>query len=383
MQKQSAIKLIVFLGIVSLFADIAYEGARGIAGPYLLLLGASGSAVGIIVGLGELFGYALRGISGFLADRTKQYWTLTFVGYIINLISIPLLAFTHHWQTAACLIILERIGKSIRVPSRDAMLSFATKETGRGWGFGLHEALDRIGAVLGPLFMAALLFYHESYQLGFASLAIPALLALATLYLAKASFPHPEHLEIKKFSLNPKGFDFHYWLYLTGAGFATLGFTSFALIAYHLNRSGFISAPAIPLLYAMANAIAGISSLILGKIYDQKGISFLAIVTAAAALFAPLVFLGHAALIVLGMILWGIGSGSQESIMRAVVAHLVPPEKRGSAYGVFNLIYGIANAAGSAFMGLFYDVSLGWLIAFSLAAQLFAVPIFLRLGSRK
>ena len=383
MQQKTAIQFIVFLGIVSLLADITYEGARGITGPYLLLLGASGSAVGIIIGLGELFGYALRGISGFLADRTKQYWTLTLAGYLINLISVPLLAAAHHWETAASLIILERIGKAIRVPSRDAMLSFATKETGRGWGFGLHEALDRVGAVLGPLFMAAILYYRESYRLGFASLAIPALLALFTLYVAKTSFPHPEHLEIKKVSLHPQGFDFRYWIYILGAGFATLGFTSFALIAYHLNRSGMISPPAIPLLYSMANALAGISSLILGKLYDRKGISFLGIVTAIAALFTPLVFLGHAALIVIGMILWGIGSGSQGSVMRAVVAHLVPAEKRGSAYGMFNLIYGLSNAAGSILMGLFYDISLGWLIAFSLIAQLAAVPIFLRLGSRQ
>jgi MFS family permease len=378
--RQPAAKFIVFLGIVSLFADMTYEGARGVIGPYLLLLGASGSAVGIIVGIAELFGYALRGISGILTDQTKQYWAMTFIGYIVNLVSVPLLAFTHHWQIAAGLVILERVGKSIRVPPRDAMLSFAAKHTGRGWGFGLHEALDQVGAVFGPLSLAVLLYYHEGYPLAFLSLAIPAILSLITLYLAKRSFPQPEHLEIKKFApIETKGFDSRYWTYLTGAGFATLGFTSFALIAYHLNKSGTFATPAIPLLYAIANAVAGFSSLLLGWLYDRKGISFLAAVTAISALFAPFVFLGSTTLIWVGMILWGVGEGSQGSIMRAVVAHLVPPEKRGSAYGLFNLIYGVAGALGSGTMGVFYDISALSITLFSLFAQCFGALLFLRL----
>jgi MFS family permease len=374
-----SIRFIVFLGIVSLFADYTYEGARAIVGPYLSILGASGAAVGVIVGLGEFLGYALRGVSGFLSDKTKRYWLLTFIGYIVNLASVPLLAGATHWQAAAVLIILERVGKSIRVPARDAMLSFATKEIGRGWGFGLHEAMDQIGAVLGPLTIAIFLYYKKSYQFSFLCLAIPAALAILTLSFANRSFPHPESLEINRYAIKTKGFDRQFWHYLFAIGLAGLGFTSFPLIAFHLQKTGSISTLWIPLLYAIANGIAGLSSLGLGKAFDRVGISFLALVTGTAAFFAPLVFLGSFPLVVIGMILWGIGLGSQDSIMRAFVAHLVAPHQRGSAYGLLNLVFGLSWALGNALMGYFYDVSLAALIAFSLTAQILSVPVFLRL----
>jgi len=378
----SAFRFILLLGVVSLFADVTYEGAAGIIGPYLSHLGASGAAVGVIVGIGELLGYAFRGASGFFADRTQRYWTLTFVGYAINLISVPLLALASHWQTAAFLIILERVGKAIRVPARDAMISFASKQTGRGWGFGVHEALDRVGSVAGPFFLAVLLYRQGSYQEGFALLAIPAGLALGVLWIAKLRFPEPEKLEIKQLSLEPRGFSRFYWIYLAGAGFAALGFTSFALIAYHLNKAGIIPTAGIPLLYAMSNAVGAIGSLVMGRLFDRKGISFLALVTASASLFAPLVFFGSSSPIAIGMVLWGIGSASQKSILRAVVAHLAAPERRGAAYGILNLLLGIAGALGSALMGLLYDVSLAGLTAFCLASQLLAVLLFLKLSGK-
>ncbi len=374
-----SIRFIVFLGIVSLFADYTYEGARAIIGPYLSILGASGAAVGVTIGLGEFLGYALRGVSGFLSDKTKQYWLLTFIGYIVNLAAVPLLALTSHWQTAAALIILERVGKAIRVPARDAMLSFATKKTGRGWGFGLHEALDQIGAVLGPLTIAILLYYKESYQFSFLCLAIPAAFAILTLFFANRSFPHPESLEIHRAAIHTKSFDRQFWRYLFAIGLAGFGFTSFPLIAFHLQKTSSISTVWIPLFYAIANGIAGLGSLGLGKVFDRVGISFLALVTGISAFFAPLVFLGNFAFIVIGMILWGIGLGSQDSIMRAVVAQLVAPHLRGSAYGLLNLVFGLSWALGNALMGYFYDVSLAALIAFSLAAQILSVPLFLRL----
>lgn len=373
------VKFIVFIGIVSLFADITYEGARGIIGPYLSLLGASGAAVGLIVGIGELIGYLLRGAAGYFTDKTKQYWPLTFLGYVINLVAVPLLALTHHWIGAAVLIVLERFGKAIRVPPRDAMLSFAAHQTGRGWGFGLHQALDRIGAVIGPLFMALILFSHESYRIGFVALAAPALFSLGALALAKRSFPNPENLEVKKPTLQPEGLSSPFFLYLTGVGFASLGFTSFAIIAYHWSKTPFLNPARIPLFYGIANAIASLGSLIMGKIFDRQGISFLGWITAVCSLFAPLVFYGNTLIVSLGMVLWGIGSGSQTSLMRAAAAHFTPPERRGSAYGLLNLIFGVAGAAGSALMGFFYDVSILTLVIFSMAAQLVSVPIFFRL----
>ncbi|MEK7699337.1 MAG: MFS transporter, partial [Planctomycetota bacterium] len=141
--RSNALRFIVLLGIVSLFADMTYEGARSINGPYLAVLGASATTVGIIAGLGELIGHSLRLVSGYITDRIGRYWAITLFGYAINMIAVPAIALAGRWEIAAILMVTERIGKAIRTPARDAMLSHATREIGRGKGFGLHEALDQ------------------------------------------------------------------------------------------------------------------------------------------------------------------------------------------------------------------------------------------------
>ncbi|MBM3184434.1 MAG: MFS transporter, partial [Chlamydiae bacterium] len=234
----------------------------------------------------------------------------------------------------------------------------------------------------GPFAMASVLYYHQSYRTGFASLAIPALIALIVLFLTKRTFSHPEHLETKV-SFNPKGLSRKYWIYLFGVGFVSLGFVNFALVAYHLNKHQILSPAAIPLLYAMANAISGGSSLGMGKIYDRKGVSFLALITALVAPFSLLVFLSSPFLAILGMILFGIGTATQSSLLRAVIAHLVPASHRGSAYGLLNLTLGLGGAIGSYAMGSFYDVSIIALIAFSIATQCIGAFLFLYLTQSK
>lgn len=377
-----AIKFIVMLGIVSLFADVTYEGARSIVGPYLSTFGANAAIVGSVVGLGELIGYGMRGISGYLSDKTRRYWAITFIGYIVNLLAVPLLALAGSWKMAAFLIILERCGKAIRVPARDAMLSYATKHTGRGWGFGLHEGLDQIGAVLGPVIVAGVLYFRGSYQLAFAFLLIPALLSLAMLMVARICYPHPERMEVEHHPLEAKGFSRKYWIYLLAVGLVAAGFVDFALIAYHFERASAVSVVWIPLLYSIAMGVDGLAALIIGRLFDRKGVSVLALVTAISALFAPLVFMENFYCILIGIILWGIGLGSQESIMRAIVADLVPPNKRGSAYGLLNLTFGVFWAVGSALKGVFYDFSYVYLVIFSLIAQLASIPFFLAARAR-
>jgi MFS family permease len=196
----------VLLGFVSLLADVTYEGARSVTGPYLALLGASGTAVGIVAGAGELFGYALRLWSGRLADRTQRYWALTLAGYAINLLAVPALALANHWPAAAALIIVERTGKAIRTPARDAMLSYATHEAGRGWGFGLHEAMDQIGATLGPMVVAGVLWWRGDYRSGFAVLLLPALAAMTVLLFARRLYPKPHELEPVSHDFSAHGF---------------------------------------------------------------------------------------------------------------------------------------------------------------------------------
>src|ERR1700730_10431308 len=206
LSKNTAIKFVILLGVVSLFADMTYEGARSITGQYLAILGASGTVVGIVAGLGELIGYGFRLVPGYVSDKTGKYWLITFIGYALNLFAVPLLSLAGNWPLAASLMILERLGKAIRNPSRDAMLSYATKETGRGWGFGLHEAMDQVGAVIGPLIVSCFLYYQGTYQTSFAILLIPALCALSVLVVARFLYPRPQDLEVETPNVKIEGF---------------------------------------------------------------------------------------------------------------------------------------------------------------------------------
>ncbi|BCX02080.1 MAG: MFS transporter [Candidatus Roseilinea sp.] len=378
--KLTAIRFVVLLGLVSLFADVTYEGARSITGPFLAVLGASGTAVGIVAGLGELLGYGLRLISGLISDRTRQYWAITIAGYAVNLFAVPLMALAGRWEIAAMLMMAERIGKAIRTPARDAMLSHATEATGRGWGFGLHEAMDQIGAVAGPLIVAGVLFARGDYRPAFAFLAIPAVLAVSTLLLARFLYPRPRDLEIARPQLTPQGLPRVYWMYLAGAALVAAGFADFPLIAFHFEKNAVAPPSAIPILYAIAMGVDAIAALVFGRLFDRIGLTILVAVTGLSALFAPLVFLGSLPLAVVGMALWGIGMGAQESILRAAVAGMTHADRRGTAYGIFNTGYGIAWFLGSALMGVLYDASLPALIAFSVVVQLAAVWVFLRVG---
>ncbi len=375
-QRKEAIRFIVFLGIVSLFADVAYEGARSITGPFLLTLGASGALVGLIVGLGELMGYGVRLISGYVSDQTKKYWSLTFLGYFINLAAVPLLALAGNWKWAAFWIILERFGKGLRTPARDSLLSFATKQVGKGWGFGLHESLDQIGAVIGPLLILLVLAFKGTYREGFLFLAIPGVLAILQLTIARFSFPTIQNLERSYSKIKTKGFSKKYWTYLIGVCLASIGFTHFALISFHFQKTSLLEPIWIAFVYALAMGVDGLSALLMGRLLDRKGVSILVFTTLIASFFAPIVFFGGFSGAIIGMVLWGIGLGTRDSILRAMVAYLVAPEKRGSAYGLFYLALGGSELLGNLLMGALYDISAGYLVIFSLFFQLLALPFF-------
>src|SRR6266700_7722184 len=194
--RATAMRFIVLLGVVSLFGDMTYEGARSITGPFLGFLGASATVVGIVAGLGELIGYGARLAPGWLGDRTQRYWAVTIAGYVLNLLAVPLLALAASWEVAAALIIIERMGRAIRSPARDAMLSHAATHTGLGWGFGLHEAMDQSGAIIGPLLVSAALYLRYGYPDAFAILLAPALISLAVVFTARFIFPRPRDFEL-------------------------------------------------------------------------------------------------------------------------------------------------------------------------------------------
>ncbi len=376
---RTARSFVVLIGVLSLFADMTYEGARSVGGPFLGVLGATGTVVGLVAGLGELAGYALRLLSGYLGDRTSRYWTVTVAGYAINMLAVPALALAWRWEAAAALLIAERIGKGIRTPPRDVLLSHAAAQVGRGWAFGLHEALDQAGAVAGPLLVAALLGLGRGYREAFAALLAPALLALVVLAVARARYPEPQRFEPVPAWAGGGGYPRAFWTYVAAVACLAIGFADFPLIAFHLKTAGVADDGAIPLLFALAMAVDGLAALAFGRAFDRRPQATLLAVPLASCLFAPLAFSGRLGLAALGAVLWGVGMGAQESVLRAAVAQLVPAVRRGTAYGVFNTVYGVAWFAGSAAMGALYDVSLPALMALSVASQLAAVPILLSL----
>jgi len=380
--RAAALRFVVLIGIVSFFADFTYEGARSINGPFLAVLGASGAAVGIIAGFGELVGYGLRLVSGRLADRTGEYWPITLFGYLIQMASVPALALAGSWQVAAILIIVERTGKATRNPPRDVMLSHATSQIGHGWGFGLHEALDQAGALVGPLVAAAVLYVRGDYRPAFALLLIPAVLTLGLIVTARLIYPRPADLAGNPPELATQGLPRVFWIYLAGAALVAAGFADFTLVSYHFEKAGTIPPTWIPIFYAIAMATGGAGSLIFGRLFDRVGLGILIPLTLATALFAPLVFLGGFGLALVGSALWGVGIGVHESIMAAAVASMIPAERRGAAYGIFNTGYGVFWFLGSAVMGILYDVSLPALVIFSVLAELAAIPFIVNAARR-
>ncbi len=374
--RQTALKFVLLIGILSFFADFTYEGSRSILGPYLATLQASALVVGVVTGFGELLGYSLRLVSGRLADLTQKFWRITMLGYVVQMSSVPLLALAGNWQMAAVLIILERVGKAIRNPPRDVMLSHAGKQIGYGWVFGVHEALDQFGALFGPLAMAGVLALRGDYHLAFAALAVPAVINLSLLMLAHRVYPHPEEMEVNVPNVQTRGLPRVFWLYLAGAALVAAGFADFPLIAYHFAQASTVAPDVIPVFYAVAMGVSGTGSLVFGRLFDRFGFSVLIVLTLIAALFAPLVFLGGFGAALLGMAIWGLGMGVHESIIPAAVAPMVAPQRRASAYGLFTAGYGVFWFLGSAGIGFLYGVSLPALIAFSVILQLAAVPLF-------
>lgn len=372
-----AFRFVLIIGIVNFFADMTYEGARAIVGPFLGSLGASASIVGFVAGFGELMGYGLRSISGYFADRTGKYWAVAFIGYAVNMFAVPALALAGNWPLAATLVVAERTGRAIRRPAVEAMLSHAGKTIGHGWVFGLNEALDQAGATLGPLIVAWILFRHGDYHHAFAVLLISALLCLAVVFVAWFLHRNPQEMEEPSGELTSgKTFSRPYWLYLSAGALIAAGFADFSLISFHFQKTATVSQGMIPVFYAVAMATGAISALIFGKLLDKLGLPLLLIAFGIPAFFAPLVFLRSTGMELLGMVLWGLGLGAQGSSLKAVLAAVVPSQKRSTAFGIFDTGFGIAWFAGSAIMGLLYDRSLTALIAFSVISQLLALPLF-------
>jgi MFS family permease len=369
-------RFIVCLGIVSLFADMTYEGAHSIIGPYLKDLGATAFQVAMIAGVGEMLAASLRLFSGRFADRTRAYWTITFCGYAMNVVAVPALAFAPTWQLAAILIVAERTGKALRGPARDVLLSGATQEVGHGWGFGLHSIMDQTGAVIGPLLMVAAVARSHHFGPGFLWLAFPAVGTLIALLAARVLNPdHTGKSKIQTDQVLPRVF----WLYVIAAGLLACGMVDFPLLAYHFQGAQMATAVEIPLLYAVAMGVNGITALIFGRLFDRFGLNTLVFGIFFSMLALPLGFLGGPTGAIAGVACWATGLGAQDACLRSGIATVVSMNKRGGAFGSFNGVYGVMWFIGSAVMGLLYSRSLTGLVVFGMVTQLAAAVMFFRL----
>jgi len=372
----NAFKFVLLIGLVNLFADFTYEGARSITGPFLGGLGASAAAIATIAGFGEFLGYSLRFVAGYISDRSGNYWLVTFIGFTINVLAVPALALASSWEIAAGLIVAERVGRAIRKPTVEAMLSYTTQGLGKGWVYAVNTALDQTGAALGPLLMAVVLFFKGDFRTGFALLLITALASLSILVIARYLFSHPTALEAGP-TARPDAFTVAYWLYMAAGACVAAGFADFALIAYHFAQSNSITQQWIPAFYALAMGAAAVVSLLYGKLFDRLGLPVVLLAFALSALFAPFVFWGTFPFALIGMVLWGTGIGAQDTLLKALIVGVMPEGKRNLAFGLFYVGHGTGWFAGSVGMGFLYDYSIPLLVAFCVVFQLASLPLFL------
>ena len=393
-----AMLFIILFGIVSLFSDMTHEGASSIRGAYLSLLGASAATIGFISGLGELIGYSMRYVFGKLTDKTKRYWPMTIAGYLLDIIAVPLLALVgeHGWIAACALLVVQRMGKAIKKPAKDTIMSFASSQEGVGKSFGLQEVLDQIGAFIGPVLLYLVMLFktdgttYEVYSTCFAFLAIPGAITIILLIVTRYKFPKPEHFEPEPKEYIPFKMKKKFILYIAGISLFAFGFIDYSIIIMHVSRtysslasglsetSSLVNTGTLPLLYAGAMLVDAVAALIFGMMYDKNGVKALVWSTVISAPFAVFVFAFNSVpMLLVGIALWGVGMGAQESILKAAVTSMVPKTSRATGYGISECSFGAFWFLGSWLMGVLYDASIPAMIAVSVAAQLAAIPLYI------
>ncbi len=399
-----AMLFILLFGIVSLFSDMTHEGASSIRGAYLALIGASAGTIGFISGLGELIGYSMRLLFGKITDKTKHYWPMTIIGYILDVLAVPALALVgeHGWVAACALLVVQRMGKAIKKPAKDTIMSFAASQEGVGKSFGIQEVLDQIGAFLGPVLLYVVMLFKtdgttfEVYSTCFAILAIPGIITLILLFITKAKFPNPEHFEPEPKKAVPFKMKKEFIFYIAGISLFAFGFIDYSIIIMHVSKTytaiagglaetgSLVTEGTIPLLYAGAMLVDAAAALIFGLMYDKKGVRVLIIASIISAPFAVFVFgFNSVPLLLIGIALWGVGMGAQESILKAAVTSMVPKTSRATGYGIFEFAFGVFWFLGSWLLGVLYDVNITAMIAVSVTAQLAAIPLYIASAKKK
>lgn len=386
---------VLSFGVVSMLADVVYEGARAITGPYLATLGASAVMVGFITGVGEAVALVLRLGTGPLADRTRKYWPLTITGYALTAVAVPLLALAGSLWQASALVITERFGKAVRTPARDTMLSHAGATLGRGRAFAIHEALDQSGALVGPL-LVSLMIAVSGYQLGFGVLAIPGALAIIAVVLLRRFVPAPERFDaglagdgeaanaaarviVPAAPAVRTPLPARFWWYSGFTAVSMFGFSTFGVVSYHLEVEKVLAPALIPVTYAVSVGAAALAALASGALYDRIGLRGLLVALPLTAAVPFLSFSDSPAQVWAGAAVWGAALGIHESTLRAAVADLVPVARRGTGYGIFTAVYGLAWLAGSTIIGALYATSPAGLAVFTIATQVAALLVFIPL----
>ena len=393
-----AMIFIILFGIVSLFSDMTHEGASSIRGAYMSLLGASAGAIGFVSGLGELIGYSMRYVFGRLTDKTKRCWLMTIAGYVLDVLAVPALALVgeHGWIAACGLLIIQRMGKAIKKPAKDTIMSFAASQEGVGKSFGIQEVLDQIGAFLGPVLLYVVMLFKtegstfEIYSRCFAVLAVPGAITILLLLITKYKFPNPENFEPEEKRFTPFKVKKEFIFYIAGISLFAFGFIDYSIIIMHVSKtytnisaqltetSSLVNSGTLPLLYAGAMLVDAVAALVFGLMYDKKGVKALAWSTVISAPFAILVFgTKSTSALLLGIALWGVGMGAQESILKAAVTKMVPKSSRATGYGVFECSFGVFWFLGSWLLGVLYDISIPAMITVSVVSQLAAIPLYI------
>ncbi|MFZ5870935.1 MAG: MFS transporter [Actinomycetota bacterium] len=377
----SAWRFVLTFGVVAMLADVVYEGARSVSGPLLAGLGATALVVGVVTGVGEAAALLLRLVSGPLADRTGRFWAWAISGYVLTVVAVPLLGLASALWVASGLLVAERVGKAVRSPAKDTLLSHATAVTGRGRGFAVHEALDQVGALAGPLVVAGVMAVSGGrFGPALVTLAVPGVLALALVVWLRAQVPEPARYEVRRPSRGGAGerasrLPRAFWEYAAFAGLTTTGFATFGVLSFHLVTADLLSATAVPLLYAAVMVVDAVAAVATGWAYDRFGAVVLAGLPVVAAVVPALGFSMTAGTAIAGALLWGAALGIQESTLRATVADLVGPGRRATAYGLFGAVVGVAVAAGGALAGGLYQVSVPLLVATTATLQVVALVV--------
>lgn len=368
--KKNIINVVLLFGVISCFGDVIYEGARSANGQYFELLAVNAASLGTLYGVGEFLGYALRLVSGKISDKTGRPWPLIFLGYG-SLIVVPFMGMTKNLTVLFTLFLIERIGKALRNPPKDTVLSqIAEKSIGTGLVFGIQEALDQLGAFIGPLVFTLTFTRLNSrdlatYQTGYRLLFPFYILLMIAVFTAYRKITDHNLIQVgKTIRRENETLTKSYWLYTLFGFFASFGLVAYSIIGFHLKTKGIFPDEKITALYSLIMIVDAVMAIIIGKAYDtvknrlgskQGGIRVLAFVPFLTAIIPFLVFSVNKSSILLGMVLYGLLLGTHETIMRSAIADLSVYHKRGSAYGIFNAVYGASLFGGSALMGRLYD----------------------------